>query len=214
MIEKVIDKYILLIYNYYENKSVRGSNMSNSNYNNQNVLLKIKRDFPTFDEEEILEYVKNIIPNIHYFLSYENEEKLEKYCKKECIKNIIQNKDLYRISDDIDNVRVGYADLRDYIEKDNKFYIKIYTSVFFYDDADNNQNVIFEYDKYWNDIWTITLEVNNNKNIANKCPSCGALMDYNDSKHMFTCNYCRNNLYFSRINWKIVDIAVNEINYK
>lgn len=90
----------------------------------------------------------------------------------------------------------------------------MFTSVFFFDDVSNNKNNIDGYDKYWNDNWTITFEKNTENEVINKCPNCGALMEFNNSKHMFTCDYCRNNIYYSRIDWKIVDITVNEINNK
>ncbi len=98
--------------------------------------------------------------------------------------------------------------------KRNKLYIKVYALVFFFDDADNNMNNEDKFDKYWNDIWVVTYEGNGNKKIMNKCPACGADMEYNISKKMFTCNYCRNSVYYSQINWKMVDVEVNGINYK
>ena len=103
--------------------------MDNTN-NNDNVILNIRQNFPNFDEEELLEYTKSIIPNIHYFFSYGNDIKLEKYCSKEFIEKVKDNDSLYRISTNIDTVRVGYVSLREYIEKDNKYYIKVYASVF------------------------------------------------------------------------------------
>ena len=184
------------------------------NNKNENILLKIRKIFPTFDEEELLEYTKAIIPNVSYFLNYENKMKLKRYCSDEFISKALENKDIYRISKDIDSARVEYARLKEIIEKEDKLYIKVYASVFFYDDVDNNTNSIDGYDKYWNDIWIITYEANSTDNISSKCPNCGAQMDYNVSNHMFTCNYCRNSLYYSKINWKIIDITVNEINYK
>ena len=188
--------------------------MDISEYKGEDLLLKIKRDMPNFDREEILEFTKIIIPNIHYFFSNGKEDKLNKYCTDNVIRKVLENKQAYRISKDIDNVRVGYERLEDYKNENNKMYIKVYSSVFFYDEASNNENNWTSCDKYWNDIWVVTYEDKFEKEIINKCPNCGAFMEYNKSKHMFTCNYCKNDLYYSQINWRIVDIDANGINYK
>lgn len=178
------------------------------------LLSKIKEDFTNFDEGELLEFTGFAVPNIHYSLSHEKKEKAIKYCTESLINKMLDNKEKYRISNDIDNIRVGYARIEDYINEDNKYYIKVYTSIFFYDDVDNNEIIDCNYDKYWNDIWVLTYEGNIGKEIINKCPACGASMEYNKSKHMFTCNFCRNSIYYSQINWKLTDIEVNGINYK
>ena len=188
--------------------------MEQDNYKREKLLLQIKGDVPNFEEQEILEFSKIIIPNIHFFFCNERREKLKKYCSDNLIEKVLKNKELYRITKDIDNTRVGYARLEEYINDEGKCYIKVYASVFFYDEAANNENNSDSYDKYWNDIWVITYEGNFNKQIMNKCPTCGATMEYNKAKQMFTCNYCRNSLYYSQINWRIVDIEVNGINYK
>ena len=182
-------------------------------YENDNLLWRIKTEIPNFDDKELLEYTKTIIPNIHLFFCDEKIEKLKRYCSDDIIKKVLKNANKYRISDDIDNVRVGYARIQGYVNKENKFFIKVYSSVFFYDDVDNNKIKTYNLDKYWNDIWTVTYEGIGEKEILNKCPTCGASMEYNLSKHMFTCEYCRNSIYYSQINWKIVDIDVNPVNY-
>lgn len=188
--------------------------MELNNKEREDLFLQIKRDFPNFEEQELLEFSRIIIPNIHFFFSHERNEKLSKYCSKQLIQKVLQDRVKYRITRDIDNTRVGYARIQEYIKENNKCYIKVYTSVFFYDEAANNIENSDSYDKYWNDIWTITYKGNFDKEITNKCPTCGASMEYNHSKHMFTCNYCRNSLYYSQINWQIVDIEVNGIEYK
>ena len=184
-------------------------------YAKDDLIIKIKSEIPNFDAQGLIEYTKFAIPNIHMFLSKENLEKIKKYCSDKLIHKFKKDKTTYRISKNIDNVRVGYTRLDGYINKDNKFYIKVYSSVFFYDDIDNNINSNEnDYDKYWNDIWVITYEGHECKTIMNKCPACGASMKYDNHNHMFACDYCRNSLYYSQINWKMVDVEVNGGNYK
>ena len=36
----------------------------------------------------------------------------------------------------------------------------------------------------------------------------------NKKRYMYTCDYCKNNMYYSQINWKLNDIEVNDIKYK
>ena len=188
--------------------------MEFNNNDNENLSLRITKNMPSFNEDDLLDYTKLRIPLIYNYFNCEDKSKLNKYCSSELITKVLSNKEQYRISNDIDNIRVGFASLKDYTEKDDIPYIKVFTSIFFFDDVSNNKNNIDGYDKYWNDNWTITFEKNTENQIINKCPNCGALMDFNNSKHMFTCEYCRNSIYYSRIDWKIVDITVNEINYK
>ena len=179
-------------------------------YEREKVLNNIKTEIPNFKEQELIEYTKNAIPNVHRFLSQEREEKLNKYCSIELIKKMQSNPEIYRISKNIDNVRVGFAGIEGYDYSEGKIKIRIDTSIFFYDDVDNNINNQESFDKYWNDIWIITYELNDIKENINKCPSCGASMEYINSKNMFTCNYCRNSIYYSQINWKIIDVEVKK----
>ena len=185
-------------------------------YNKQSLIEKIKADVPGFDEEELLEFARFAIPNVHLLFSQEKSDILKKYCSDDLIKKVLENKKDYRISSDNDITRVGYSRLQDYKNENNEIYVKVYNSVFFYDRVSNNQVIdeMANFDKYWNDIWVVTFQGNFGRDIMTKCPFCGAKMEYNSSKHMFTCENCRDSLYYSHINWKIVDIEVNKINYK
>ena len=188
--------------------------MEVKNINNEVLFSNFNKNKLPFNEPELIDYTKLAIPQIYNYFNSENHEKLERYCSNELITKVLNNKEVYRITNDIDNIRVGFAKIEDFIENDDKTYIKVFTSIFFFDDVSNNKTNIDGYDKYWNDNWTITFEKYTENQIINKCPNCGALMEFNNSKNMFTCEYCRNNIYYSRIDWKIVDITVNEINYK
>ena len=182
-------------------------------YEKEESILRIKEEIPNFNEQELLEYTKIVIPNIHTFASHEKWDRVKRYCSDELIGKIQNNKEVYRISNNMDIVRVGYARVEGFSIEESKLLLKVYSSVFFYDDVDNNDDNDGNFDKYWNDIWVVTYEGKENIANMNKCQNCGASMDYNTSKHMFTCNYCRNSLYYSQINWKIVDVNVNKINY-
>ena len=176
-------------------------------YEKNKLLAEIWAEMPNFDEDQLLEYTKIVIPNIHKFLSQENLSKASKYCSQKLIEKILSNKNTYRISKNMDNVVVQYARLDGYSTINNKLYIKMYTSVFFYDDVDNNINNEEGFDKYWNDIWIITYELNDNPKAISTCSSCGATMEYNRYKHLFTCNYCKNSVHYSQTNWEMVDIT-------
>ena len=190
--------------------------MSEKTFTNESLLNTIREDFPGFDEDEILDYIKFVIPNIHFFLRSGKEEPLNKYCSKEIINKALDNKNEFRITPDIDTARVGYARIDDYKNGENEICIKVYTSIFFYDNVVNNQNIEINsnFDKYWNDIWVITLKGNFGKDIMTNCPFCGNQMNYNHNKHMFTCENCKDSIYYSKVNWKITDIEVNKVSYK
>ena len=59
-------------------------------------------------------------------------------------------------------------------------YIKVYISLYFYDDVNNNIDKDCEKDKYWNDTWIITYKINGGKTKDNcNCSNCGSVMKYN-----------------------------------
>jgi len=180
-------------------------------YEKEKILMNLRAELPRFKEEELVEYTKSVIPDIHRFLCHGESDKITKYCSDEVIQKMLLNKDSYRISQNMDSIGVQHARLFDFSNSDNKIQIKMYASVFFYDDVDNNINNEEANDKYWNDIWIVTYELEADAEILNKCPSCGATMEYNSLKHMFICNYCRNSVYYGQMNWKIVDIEVDGI---
>ena len=187
--------------------------MGEIKYNTQELIHIIKEDYPNFEENGLLEYTKFVIPNIHFFLSNEKNEEAKKYCTEDLIEKILKNKNEFKISKNIDTIRVGFARLEDYTSENNEIYVKVYTSNFFYDNVSNNINIdsLSNFDKYWNDIWVITFKGHLGKEIINNCPFCGTAMEYDESKYMFTCKDCKDSIYYSKINWKIVDIEVNKI---
>lgn len=189
--------------------------MESIGYTSQMLINKIKEDFPDFNEMELLDFTKFVIPHVHLFLREGKCDQAKKYCSDDMIKKMLDNKEIYRLSPDIDSARVGYARLEDYTNKEDEVSICVYTSIFFYDEVSNNK-VIDEknnFDKYWNDIWQIKFRTKLEKNAIIMCPTCQTQMTYNRSKNMYTCENCKNSIYYSKINWEIVDIDVNKVNY-
>lgn len=186
--------------------------MSITNNINQDLSHKIREDFSGFNDEELLNYTKLITSNIHFNLSTGRKEQLKKYCTDEVIKKILENKEIYRITPDIDTARVEYARIDDYKNENNEIYITVYASVFFYDNISNNKIIDEErnYDKYWNDIWSITFKGDFGKDTMIKCPFCSNQLQYDYEKNMYTCEECKDSIYYSKINWKIIDIEVNK----
>ena len=177
------------------------------------LVIKIKEEIPNFNEQELLDFTKTSIPVIYNYLINRKIDKAKIYCTEALTKKMLKNSSLYRVSNDIDNIRVESARLHGCVRKGGKFYIKVNASIFFYDNVDNNINTFEIYDKYWNDIWIVTLECKGDKKIMNQCPTCGAFMKFNSLKKMFKCEYCGNSVCYSPIEWKIVDIDVNKSNY-
>lgn len=133
------------------------------------ILLKIKNDFPGFNKDEILEFTKDSVLNLYNQLKNENTKNLN--YEKNLIDKLIKNKNKFRISKDIDHISVQYVELFDYIKQENKNYIKIYCSIYFYDNTQNNLYGNRTNNKYWNDIWIITFTngKQENRNCCSKC---------------------------------------------
>ena len=133
------------------------------------ILLKIKNDFPGFNKDEILEFTKESVLNLYNELKNENFKDLN--YEKNLIDKIIKEKNKFRISKDIDHISVQYVELFDYIKQENKNYIKIYCSIYFYDNTENNLYGNHTNNTYWNDIWIITL-TNGKPEYRNCCSKC------------------------------------------
>ena len=190
-----------------------GGNVQMADYD---VIMKIREEIPNFDEKELMDLAKTSIPAIHALLVKGKTKNLQEYCVDTLIDKFLNNNALYRLSEDIDGVRVEFARLDGCIHKEDKFYVRVYASIYFYDNVDNNYDNVELFDKYWNDVWIITYEGNESdkansiKSVVNQCPTCGAFMNYNSYKKVFKCDYCGNTICYAPIKWKMVDIEVRQ----
>ena len=193
--------------------------MSDTIQKPESLILEIKKSIKDFNEAELLDYTKYAIQNLHYFFCNDRFDKIKKYCSKDVIEKIINQKDKFRITNNIDRVNIQYMRISDTYTKDDICYIKLYVSIIFFDDVSNNPDFdeleatgtdYIDPNYYWNDIWEITFKENLHQGLVPqiKCPNCGASMDYNKDTKTLTCNYCRNHMLVTQINWKIVDIDV------
>lgn len=172
------------------------------------VLWEIKNEIPGFNKEELFEYTKWAIPKLYN--SLKNKEKIEIKCKPELIEKLNKEKDKYRINNNIDHISVQYVELYESIKGEDKIYVQVYLSIYFYDKVQNNLYDNSIKDKYWNDIWIATFieTVKSNRKNCN-CVNCNAVMKYNKLKDIFECEYCGNvmdNKTDSK--WEIVDIEL------
>lgn len=179
------------------------------------VLYEIKCEIPGFSKDEFIDYTKIVVTNLYNELK--NNCEIRTKCSKELEKKIKSNLKKYRITKDMDYITIQYADLCDCIKKEDELYIQVYLSVYFFDNVKNNAITNEERNKYWNDIWIITLkkhEVKENKKSfkglnGGNCPNCGAVMKYKSFRNTFECEYCSTIEYnYSIKDWKIVDIEV------
>ena len=173
------------------------------------VVYDIKKEIPNFDKEELLEYTKWAIQVLHHAMRNENRPEVK--CKDDLLNKMINEKLKYRITREMDHLSIQFIELANCEKKNNEFLIKVYVSIYFYDDVDNNINVSNTGDKYWNDIWYITYRQDaesadgNNSN----CSNCGAIMEYNHLSKLFKCNYCgKTDTNILKVQWEIVDIEV------
>lgn len=174
------------------------------------VLCDIRNEIPGFNKEELLEYTNWAILKLCKQLQKNCIEENEIYCNKDLINRILNEKDKYRMTKDIDNISIQYTELFD-CENEEELYIKVYMSIYFYDNTSNNIENPQVDKKHWNDIWIIKLkEVNQKRYEDGKCDNCGAVMEYNELRKIFKCNYCGNVITTEKWSrdWEIVDIEV------
>ena len=175
----------------------------------QEVFFSIKRDIPQFDEKEFLDNVKWSVQNLHYYLRKNEYNKVKTICSEKVIEKLMEQKQKFKISDNIDNVSVQYTKLLDYLEEEQ--YIKVYVSIYFYDNAGNNADYKEDKHKFWNDIWIVTYKKNGVEEYkSHKCDNCGASMIYSENQNMLKCSYCGNEKYFTKDSqqWTIINIEV------
>lgn len=172
------------------------------------VILDIRNEIPGFDKEELLQYTEWAIPRLYN--SLKSEEELEVKCNPELINKLHKERVKYRINKSMDHISIQYVELFDNIKKDNEMYIQVYLSIYFYDDVENNAGNNDINDKYWNDIWIVTYRETNKSGRQNSnCVNCGAVMEYNQVRDIFECEYCGNMIHNnSDSKWEIVDIEL------
>ena len=177
------------------------------------VLFEIKYIMPEFNKKEFIDYAKWTITNLYNDLKKENKLEITGNCELKLIDKLLSQKEEYRITSDIDHISVQYIEIIDFIKDKNRKTIKLYTSVYFYDNEKNNKKIKHG-EKYWNDIWVVDFDLDpkSTNSINNNCPNCGATMDYDKFKEKYICNYCNtiinshNNAY-----WKLSNIEKVEI---
>lgn len=177
----------------------------------QELWILVKRSNPELNKEEFIEYAKFDIMNLHEVLRNDEKEILKVNCLKSVINKLLKDKAKYKLTPNIDRVSIQYAQIIDYIEVDRK-YIKLYMSIFFYDNVKNNENYIgTENDKFWNDIWIVTFK---KKNASDEfkdfcCNKCGSNMKFLPKDKILKCEYCGYTKYFNfNRNWTISDVEV------
>ena len=177
------------------------------------ILVDIRKEIPGFKKEELIEYTKWAIPKLYDELRDNvNLEQMKVKCNNQLIDKIIQEKVRYRISKNIDNISMQYIELYDTVKKDEDLLIKVYVSIYFYDNVSNNLEWQFAQDRHVNDIWVVTFKGKSSERFEDgNCDNCGAVMEYNETKSIYNCAYCGNVVTTQRLyrDWEIADIEVN-----
>ena len=177
----------------------------------QEVYFAIKETNIRFNKESFLEYSKRSTEYIYKMLKEEKDDAIKNQVSDELINKINTEKEKYKINKNMDNCRVQYAKLQDYIKQEDEEYIKVYLSIYFYDDVSNNKEKLFAKDKYWNDIWILTYRNKaKNEKINNTCEKCGASMQIIKEESFMKCSYCKNERYFNENEayWELIDIEI------
>ncbi len=174
----------------------------------KDILNEIKLYDPYFEDNKFLEAVKYEVKKIYITLCEGNENEYNNCnCTQNVINKLLENKEEFRISKDMDSISVQYANLHDYIAG----FIQVYLSIYFYDKTSNNEENIDNSDKYYNDIWIVSYKKESLEDVL-KCTTCGATMKKDELNNILECPYCNNKRYYNfKIgNWRIEDIEKEE----
>ena len=160
--------------------------------------------------KELFDYTEWAVETLYDDLKNNRQYKNKIKCQEQVVEKILNNKEKYRMTDDIDRMNIQYVGLKSSHEKGDEKYIKIKLSVYFYDNTKNNVNIDEKVPhKYWNDIWIVTYKNIDSINTENSnCENCGATMNYNIKNKTYRCEYCGNIYVGENINWEICDIEV------
>ena len=179
--------------------------------NEFDIVYDIKNNFKYFSKEELLGFVKWSIVKIHEDLKDGDIDKVNSICSKKLERKLENDREKYRLTNDIDRITIQFIDIYDCIKKDGIAYIKVYVSIYFYDNTLNNEVNNTGNDKYFDDIWLVTLKEDRNpdKQKTNKCDNCGSILHFDYEKEIFECKYCGNTVYdIPKANWIIDDIEI------
>ncbi len=168
----------------------------NNQKETEELWNEIKKDIFRINEKGLFEYTKFAINSLYY--SILKDEDVTIRCSKELIKKLKENKSLYRINSNIDEFNVQYMRVYDYVKENSSKYIKVYASLYFYDNLANNSissNSKKVINRYINDIWILTFKCDSNvlkRSEGNVCSNCGSIMKYNSFNNTYECVYCKN----------------------
>lgn len=175
------------------------------------ILLDINKRIIGFNKEQLLDYTRWAILNLHEELKNGNIQPNKVKCKNELIEKLINNKELYRMKKDIDHISIQYIELYECEYEKDETYLQIYVSLNFYDNTENNEKIHAMKEKFWNDIWIVTVRESILGDFEDgNCNNCGAVMKYNEAKKIFKCDYCGNVVTTEKWSkdWEIVNIEV------
>ena len=170
--------------------------------------FEIKKDIPQFDRDKVIDYTKGVILNIFNSFASNDLNNIKIRISSDLLKKISDNRELYRISKNFDSVVVQNVSICDYEKREDGNYVKVRTTVNFFDNVDNNEDGDKEVDKFWSDRWIITYKALSN--IDNNCKNCGSEMEYNKETDTYECKFCRSVFYKDSKDWKVVDIEVEQ----
>lgn len=177
------------------------------NKETQEILMRIKQNIHTFDKEKFLEYTKWHIENLYQLIIKKEYAKIGEYVSQGVVDKLVNNQEEYRITPTMDSARVQYIELYDAMTE-NEIYVKVYMSIYFFDDASNNEQT-GKKDIYWNDIWIATYKFHQNTNTTDlNCKNCGATMSFKERKDVMECEYCGSKSHISQSisKWILEDI--------
>lgn len=181
----------------------------------QELLFEMKKERIIFNQDIFYEFVEWEIEYIYRLMLDKEYSRVKKEIPEELFKKLSENKNRYRITDNMDHMEVQNARICDYFTENGEKYIQVRLSIIFYDRLDNKSLKGAEADNYWNDIWIVTYkkqESDSDSKNEFECEYCGAKMNFRTRKDVLECEYCNSKKFYkqNRDAWKIRDVEKME----
>ncbi len=181
--------------------------MSND-ISSQDLANLIFENGDVYSKAELAEFAKEAVKRLYFDFRDSGENISQVKCTKELIEKMIEHKPYFRLNKNIDTISIPYAEAKRTLNTDIGTLVEVKLSIMFYDNSRNNEEVVSEEDRYWNDSWYIYLKPDISKNDCT-CAKCGANMKFDEAKDILECDYCGNKVLNAAMNqWRFIDIKV------
>ena len=163
-----------------------------------------------FNSTELKEFTKAAVKRLYFDFRDQGDNISQVKCTKELIEKMKAHLDYYRFDKNIDTINIPYVGISRTLKTDLGTLVEVKLSIMFYDNSSNNEEMVLDDDRYFNDTWYVYLKPDISKKDCT-CAKCGANMEFDEEKDMLECKYCGNKVLDAVMNkWRFIDIKVEK----